>query len=148
MPPIAKCVQIQQANPFFPNLPFTQPPQLIVMCGTVLCFVTTIGRLGYLGCNFLSHTLLFTLIKSFFPDKFGTDETPPTRDLRLPELVKNLDLAMEDQRKGELFPFQHKFYRNVLILLLIAIIELIYRIFENDFISRLSYILVQYRFQF
>ena len=52
-------------------------------------FVTTIGRLGYLGCNFLvSHTLLFTLIKSFFPDKFGTDETPPTRDLRLPELVK------------------------------------------------------------
>ena len=58
------------------------------MCGTVLCFVTTIGRLGYLGCNFLSHTLLFTLIKSFFPDKFGTDETPPTRDLRLPELVK------------------------------------------------------------
>ena len=59
-------------------------------------FVTTIGRLGYLGCNFLSHTLLFTLIKSFFPDKFGTDETPPTRDLSLPELVKKLDLVMED----------------------------------------------------
>ena len=121
------------------------------MCGTVLCFVTTIGRLGYLGCNFLvlSHTLLFTLIKSFFPDKFGTDETPPTRDLRLPELVKKPRFGhggLERETERVVFPFQHKFYRNVLIILLIAAIELICRNFENNFISRLSYILVQYRF--
>ena len=74
------------------------------MCGTVLCFVTTIGRLGYLGCNFLSHTLLFTLIKSFFPDKFGTDETPPTRDLRLPELVKKPRFGHGRLEKGRVVP--------------------------------------------
>ena len=104
MPPIAKCVQIQQANPFFPNLPFTQL-SLQLCVALLLCFVTTIGRLGYLGCNFLvSHTLLFTLIKSFFPDKFGTDETPPTRDLRLPELVKNPRFGHEGLEKGRVVP--------------------------------------------
>ena len=123
--------------------------QTFLSCGTTaLCFVTTIGRLGYLGCNFLSHTLLFTLIKSFFPRQIWdwwdtTDTWPETTWIG----KKTSIWPWKIREKGRVVPLSTQilqkcsdyatYCRNWIDL------KNFWKYFHQ---YRLSYILVQYRF--